>query len=66
MSDCFFVGLEKVGVEFVAADMPNANRLTVSVMALVAQQEREAISARANAALALQEPMDRNSTGIAY
>lgn len=48
----FLLGLDKAGVEFVAADMPNANRLTVGIMALVAQQEREAISARTKAALA--------------
>lgn len=48
----FLLGLEKAGVEFIAADMPNANRLTVGIMALVAQQEREAISARTKAALA--------------
>jgi DNA invertase Pin-like site-specific DNA recombinase len=32
--------------------MPNANRMTVGVMALVAEQEREAISTRTKAALA--------------
>ncbi|GBR09907.1 recombinase family protein [Acetobacter oeni] len=48
----FLLGLDKAGVEFIAADMPNANRLTVGIMALVAQQEREAISARTKAALA--------------
>ena len=47
----FLLGLEKAGVDFVAADMPNANKLTVGIMALVAQQEREAISARTKAAL---------------
>lgn len=47
----FLRGLEKAGIEFVAADMPNANRLTIGVMALVAEQEREAISARTKAAL---------------
>jgi DNA invertase Pin-like site-specific DNA recombinase len=46
------LGLEKAGVDFIAADMPNANRLTVGIMALVAQQEREAISSRTRAALA--------------
>jgi hypothetical protein len=40
------------GVEFVAADMPNANRLTVRLMAVIAQEEREMISARTKAALA--------------
>jgi DNA invertase Pin-like site-specific DNA recombinase len=48
----FLIGLSKGGVEFTATDMPNANRLTVGIMALVAQQEREAISARTKAALA--------------
>lgn len=47
----FLRGLERAGVEFVAADMPNANKLTIGIMALVAEQEREAISARTKAAL---------------
>src|SRR5690349_17254180 len=41
----FLMTLSKSGVRFVAADMPDANDMTVGVMALVAQQEREAISA---------------------
>ncbi len=48
----FLLGLEKAGVEFVAADMPNANRLTVRLKAVIAQDEREVISARTKAALA--------------
>ena len=48
----FLLGLEKAGVEFVAADMPNANRLNVRLMAVIAQEEREMISARTKAALA--------------
>ena len=48
----FLLGLQKEGVEFVAVDMPQANRLTVGIMALVAEQEREAISSRTKAALA--------------
>ncbi|WP_313010932.1 recombinase family protein [Brevundimonas sp.] len=47
----FLSGLEKAGVEFVACDMPTANRFTVHIMAAVAQQEREAISSRTKAAL---------------
>lgn len=47
----FLTGLEEQGVDFVACDMPEANRLTVHIMAAVAQQEREAISARTKAAL---------------
>ncbi len=48
----FLLQLQNSGVAFVAADMPGANKFTVGVMALVAQQEREAISARTKAALA--------------
>src|SRR5258705_3861512 len=48
----FLLGLQKAGVEFVAVDLPQANRLTVGIMALVAEQEREAISQRTKAALA--------------
>ena len=47
----FLLGLQKAGVEFIAADMPQANKLTVGIMALVAQQEREFISQRTKAAL---------------
>jgi hypothetical protein len=32
----FLLGLEKAGVDFVAADMPHANRLTVGIVAMVA------------------------------
>jgi len=38
-------------VEFIAADLPEANTMTVGVMAVVAQHEREAISVRTKAAL---------------
>jgi DNA invertase Pin-like site-specific DNA recombinase len=48
----FLLGLEKAGIEFIAVDMPHANPLTVGIMALVAEQEREAISQRTKAALA--------------
>lgn len=48
----FLTGLEKAGVKFVAADMPEANELTIHVMAVVAQAERKMISARTKAALA--------------
>lgn len=48
----FLLGLQKAGVEFTCADMPEANKMTVGIMALVAQQEREAISKRTKEALA--------------
>lgn len=48
----FLLGLDKAGVEFLAVDMPAANRLTVGIMALVADEERRMISARTKAALA--------------
>jgi DNA invertase Pin-like site-specific DNA recombinase len=48
----FLLGLEKAGVDFVAADMPNANRLTVGIMAMVAEEERRLISKRTKEALA--------------
>jgi DNA invertase Pin-like site-specific DNA recombinase len=48
----FISGLMDAGVEFVACDMPHANRLTIHILAAVAEHEREAISARTKAALA--------------
>lgn len=51
----FLLGLEKSGIEFVAADMPFANRLTIGIMALVAEEEAKAISARTKAALAARK-----------
>lgn len=48
----FLTGLEKAGIDFVAADMPEANRLTVGIMAVFAEHEREAISRRTKEALA--------------
>jgi len=47
----FLINLRDAGVSFVAADMPEANSFTIGIMALVAQQEREAISSRTKAAL---------------
>jgi DNA invertase Pin-like site-specific DNA recombinase len=48
----FIAGLMESGVDFVAVDMPYANRLTMHILAAVAEHEREMISARTKAALA--------------
>ena len=48
----FLLGLQKAGVRFVAADMPEANEMVVGIMAVIAQAERKMISTRTKAALA--------------
>ena len=48
----FIAGLMDGNVEFVACDMPHANRLTLHMMAAMAEHEREMISQRTKAALA--------------
>ena len=48
----FISSLMESGVEFVACDMPYANKLTVHILAAVAEDERERISQRTKAALA--------------
>ncbi len=49
----WLLGLEKQGYDFVIASAPNVNRLTIGVLALVAEQERRDISIRTKAALAM-------------
>ncbi len=48
----FISNLMESGVEFVAVDLPQANRLTVHIMAAMAEHEAAMISARTRAALA--------------
>ena len=48
----FLMNLQASGVRFVAADLPEANEMTVGIMAVVAQAERKAISTRTREALA--------------
>jgi DNA invertase Pin-like site-specific DNA recombinase len=48
----FLMALKDTGVNFVAADMPDANTMTIGVMAVIAQHEREMISLRTKEALA--------------
>src|SRR5271156_3495754 len=47
----FISSLMESGVEFVAVDFPQANRLTVHILAAVAEHEAAMISARTKAAL---------------
>ncbi len=49
----FLLQLQDSGVDFVACDMPNADKFTVGILALVAQRERELISQRTRAGLAI-------------
>jgi DNA invertase Pin-like site-specific DNA recombinase len=48
----FIANLMESGVEFTAVDMPSANKLTLHILAAVAEHERETVSQRTRAALA--------------
>lgn len=48
----FLLSLRDSGVDFVAADMPHADKFTVGVMALLAEKERDMIAQRTREALA--------------
>lgn len=48
----FVSALMEAGVDFVACDFPTANRLTIHILAAVAEHEAHAISERTKAALA--------------
>ena len=47
----FIANLQKSKVEFICCDMPDANTLTIGMMAVLAQYERELISERTKAGL---------------
>jgi len=57
----FVSGLMESGVEFVAADLPTVNRLTVHILAAVAEEEARMISARTKAALAAAKACAANA-----
>lgn len=48
----FITGLIESGTDFVAADMPNANKVMLQMHAVMSEWERDQISARTRAALA--------------
>lgn len=49
----FLLQLQDSGIDFVACDMPNADKLSVGIIALLAQRERQLISERTKAGLAV-------------
>lgn len=64
----FIANLMDSKAEFVAVDFPTANRLTLHIMAAFAEHEREMISARTKAALAIRKAQGAklgNRTNIA-
>src|SRR5215831_2006202 len=54
-SVAFIFVLRDSGVRFIACDMPEANTLTIGLIAALAQHERELISERTKAALAAKK-----------
>lgn len=63
-SVAFISNLMASGVEFVAAEMPQANRLTVHILAAVAEHEREMIARRTKAALAAAKARGEDELGF--
>jgi DNA invertase Pin-like site-specific DNA recombinase len=59
----FLMTLKDSKIDFIAADMPDANSMTIGVMALVAQHEADAISDRTKRALA-QAKIRRADAGL--
>jgi len=47
----FITGIMKAKIEFVCCDNPHANKMTLQIMGVMAEYEREQISARTKAAL---------------
>lgn len=59
----FLATLQDSGIQFVCADMPEANELTIHVLAAVAQAERKMISTRVKEALSAAKARGRKLGG---
>lgn len=62
----FISGLLESGAEFAAVDLPQANKLTIHVMAAMAEYEAAAISARTKAALAAAKARGTKLGGLRW
>ena len=60
----FLMMLRDSGAEFIAADLPEANTVTVAALAVIAQHEYEATSARTKAALARAKARGKKLGGV--
>lgn len=61
----FILTLRDSKVDFICADMPDANSLTIGMMAIIAQDEVERISKRVKDALGvIKDKLDRGETHI--
>lgn len=62
----FVSGLMESGVDFVAADMPSVNRMTIHILAAVAEEEARAISKRTKDALAAAKARGQQLGGVRH
>lgn len=61
----FIYALKNSGVDFICADMPDANSLTIGIMAVLAEDEAKRISGRTKSALeVIQDKLARGETHI--
>lgn len=62
----FLATLQDAGTKFIAADMPEANEVTIHIMAVIAQAERKAISRRTKEALAIAKARGSKADGMPF